>query len=134
MQPPLPPSPPQKDNTPGNFSVKIHAAKPPPASVVSGVVDSKAVVSTLTLNSSNYRGKPCNSKIIRPIPMLPLSPYPKFAELNINERIPEDPLPLTLKLSTSHSEGQSPAAASQSSGSFQTMSGGGDSIDIVSVA
>ncbi|KAL0538953.1 hypothetical protein IC582_023124 [Cucumis melo] len=134
MQPPLPPSPPQKDNTPGNFSVKIHAAKPPPAAVVSGVVDSKAVVSTLTLNSSNYPGKPCNSKIIRPIPMLPLSPYPKFAELNINERIPEDPLPLTLKLSTSHSEGQSPAAASQSSGSFQTMSGGGDSIDIVSVA
>ncbi|XP_038891397.1 transcription factor MYB1R1 [Benincasa hispida] len=134
MPPPLPPSQPQKDNNPGNFPVKIHPAKPPPAAVSGGADDSNAVESTLTLRSSNSEAKTCGSKISRPIPMLPLSPYPKFAELNINERTPEDPLPLTLKLSTQHSEGQSPAAASQSSGSFQAMSGGGDSIDIVSVA
>lgn len=131
---PLPPSQPQKDTLPGNFPVKIYPAKPPPAAVAGGAVDSNAVEGTLTPSSSNYQAKTCSSRISRPIPMLPLSPYPKLAELNINERTPEDPLPLTLKLSTPHSEEQSPAAASQSSGSFQTMSGGGDSIDIVSVA
>ncbi|XP_023513813.1 transcription factor MYB1R1 [Cucurbita pepo subsp. pepo] len=117
LPPPLPPSQPLKDNKPGNFLLKIHPVKPlPPA------------------GDDNNAENTISSKILRPIPMLPLSPYPKFAQLNINDRTPEDPLPLTLKLSTSHPEAQSPTAASQSSSNFQTMSGGGDSIDIVSVA
>lgn len=138
MPPPVPPPEPQNDNKLGNFPVKCKPAKPLPAAVNGGHDESSAVESTLTLHSSNFQEKTSCPKIILPMPKLPLSPYPKFAQLNINERTPENhPLPLTLKLSTSHSEGQSPAAAApppQSSGSLQTMSGGGDSIDILSVA
>lgn len=77
-----------------------------------------------------------SSKIIRPVPKLPVSPYPKFAELNINETTAdEEPLPLTLKLSTPHPHPRSEGQSSGTGGSFQAaMSGGGDNIDIVSVA
>ncbi|XP_022151213.1 transcription factor MYB1R1-like [Momordica charantia] len=77
-----------------------------------------------------------SSKIIRPVPKLPVSPYPKFAELNINETTAdEEPLPLTLKLSTPHPHPRSEGQSSGTGSSFQAaMSGGGDNIDIVSVA
>ncbi|XP_028801918.1 transcription factor MYB1R1 [Neltuma alba] len=76
------------------------------------------------------------AKPIRPIPVPPSS---KMATLNLKEKAPIDPLPLSLKLPTSPSTSneQSPASSQSSpSTDFQAMSGnfsgGGDSI--ISVA
>ncbi|OMO57257.1 hypothetical protein CCACVL1_25872 [Corchorus capsularis] len=74
-------------------------------------------------------------KLIRPIPIFPIPPSSKMADLNLNQKTQVvDPLPLTLKLSTPSTEEQSSAAAHSST--FQAMSGGSDSNSnsIISVA
>ncbi|XP_061992098.1 transcription factor MYB1R1 [Rosa rugosa] len=80
---------------------------------------------------------PTTRKLVRPIPVHPVPPSAKMAELNLNHkyspsRVAPEPLPLSLKLSnTTSSEEQSPTASSHSS-AFQAMSSGTDSI--ISVA
>lgn len=79
-----------------------------------------------------------SAKPIRPTPILPVPPSSKMATLNLKEKAPIDPLPLSLKLPTapSTSKEQSPASSHSSPSAFQAMSGkfsgGGDSI--ISVA
>ncbi|KAI8024129.1 Transcription factor KUA1 [Camellia lanceoleosa] len=80
------------------------------------------------------------SNLIRPIPVLPVPQSSKMADLNLNHTpMVVDPLPLTLKLSTSPSSPSSDqkSPSSRHSSAFQAMSGGfngssGDSI--ISVA
>ncbi|THG11292.1 hypothetical protein TEA_000943 [Camellia sinensis var. sinensis] len=80
------------------------------------------------------------SNLIRPIPVIPVPQSSKMADLNLNHTpIVVDPLPLTLKLSTSPSSSSSDqmSPSSRHSSAFQAMSGGfngssGDSI--ISVA
>lgn len=76
------------------------------------------------------------SKPIRPIPILPVPPSSKMAELNLNQK---ETLPLSLKLSPASSDEQSPPPPpppGKHSSAFQAMSGNfsnnGDSI--ISVA
>nr|QWQ79387.1 MYB28 [Zanthoxylum armatum] len=74
-----------------------------------------------------------SSKLIRPIPIHPVPPSSKMADLNLNKKaVHVDPLPLSLKLSTpsSSSDEQSPKTPESA---FQTMSSG-DSNSIISVA
>lgn len=79
-----------------------------------------------------------SAKLIRPIPLHPVSPPPssKMAGLNLNNKYTppptRDPSPLSLKLATTSSEEQSPNTASSHSSAFQGMSSGSDSI--ISVA
>ena len=74
------------------------------------------------------------SKPIRPIPILPVPPSSKMAELNLNQK---ETLPLSLKLSPASSDEQPPPPPpGKHSSAFQAMSGNfssnGDSI--ISVA
>ncbi|XP_050276891.1 transcription factor MYB1R1-like [Quercus robur] len=73
------------------------------------------------------------SKPIRPIPILPVPPSSKMAELNLNQK---ETLPLSLKLSPASSDEQSPPPPGKHSSAFQAMPGNfssnGDSI--ISVA
>ncbi|CAK9165171.1 unnamed protein product [Ilex paraguariensis] len=95
---------------------------------------------SLTLGQSNQVKKSPNP--IRPIPILPVPPSSKMADLSLNQtHTPTtDPLPLSLNLSTtpsSPSDQQSPPAKHGSafqamSGSFNSSSSNGDSI--ISVA
>ncbi|XP_050372656.1 transcription factor MYB1R1 [Argentina anserina] len=82
-------------------------------------------------------GAQTTRKLVRPIPVHPVPPSAKMADLNLNHKYPpsraaaQEPL-LSLKLSTTtSSEEQSPTASSHSS-AFQAMSSGTDSI--ISVA
>ncbi|KAM3706552.1 hypothetical protein ACJW31_03G159100 [Castanea mollissima] len=77
-----------------------------------------------------------STKPIRPIPILPVPPSSKMAELNLNQK---ETLPLSLKLSPASSDEQSPPPPpppGKHSSAFQAMSGNfssnGDSI--ISVA
>ncbi|KAK4263319.1 hypothetical protein QN277_028749 [Acacia crassicarpa] len=76
------------------------------------------------------------AKPIRPMPILPVPPSSKMANLNLKEKAPIDPLPLSLKMPTSTSNEQSPASSQSGSTDCQAISGkfsgGGDSI--ISVA
>lgn len=74
------------------------------------------------------------AKPIRPMPILPVAPSSKMANLNLKEKAHMiDPLPLSLKLPTPSKE---PSPSSSSSSAFEVMSGklsgGGDSM--ISVA
>ncbi|KAF8390310.1 hypothetical protein HHK36_024835 [Tetracentron sinense] len=70
-----------------------------------------------------------STKLVRPIPVLPVPPASKMADLNLNQRSIMDPSPLSLKLSTSSDQQPAPRHSA-----FQAMSSfnGGDSI--ISVA
>ena len=76
------------------------------------------------------------AKPIRPTPILPIPPSSKLANLNLKEKAPIDPLPLSLKLPTPPSSSGEQSPASSHSSTFQAMSGNysnsGDSI--ISVA
>lgn len=83
-------------------------------------------------NSNNHTRM--SSKPIRPIPIIPVSPSSKMADLNLNQTTHADSSPLSLKLSTPSSDEQSSQA--KHSSAFQGMPGNfsssGDSI--ISVA
>ncbi|XVE84965.1 hypothetical protein DITRI_Ditri17bG0054200 [Diplodiscus trichospermus] len=85
----------------------------------------------LTMGSSP-KAKPSTPKLIRLIPILPVPPSSKMADLNLNQNTHVDPLPLSLKLSTPSSADEQSKAAAHSS-TFQPMSSG-DSNSIISVA
>ncbi|KAK2994391.1 hypothetical protein RJ640_029506 [Escallonia rubra] len=76
-------------------------------------------------------------KLIRPIPIFPVPPSSKLAQLNLNNSSTVDSLPLSLKLSPSQSSSDQKSPPARQSPSFQAMSGSfssssGDSI--ISVA
>ncbi|XP_007044445.2 PREDICTED: transcription factor MYB1R1 [Theobroma cacao] len=99
--------------------------------VVLPVAGENNSMENLTLGTSpNANTSP---KLIRPIPILPVPPSSKMADLNLKQKIPVDPLPLSLKLSTPSADEQSTAAAAAHSSTFQAMSSG-DSNSIISVA
>ncbi|XP_057948502.1 transcription factor MYB1R1 [Malania oleifera] len=74
-----------------------------------------------TLGQSNQDKTPMN--LIRPIPILP---FPQMADLNLNHTSAMDPLPLSLKLSTSPSDQPPPPHSS----AFQAMSAGESIISV----
>ncbi|KAK3038625.1 hypothetical protein RJ639_027288 [Escallonia herrerae] len=76
-------------------------------------------------------------KLIRPIPIFPVPPSSKLAQLNLNNSSTVDSLPLSLKLLPSQSSSDQKSPPARQSPSFQAMSGSfnsssGDSI--ISVA
>ncbi|CAK7332725.1 unnamed protein product [Dovyalis caffra] len=74
----------------------------------------------LTLGPTNLDKK--SPKLIRPLPVIPITPSSKLADLNLNQKSPKDQLPaLSLKLSTPSSEEQSTPASTHSS-AFQAIS------------
>ncbi|KAJ4827895.1 hypothetical protein Tsubulata_048085 [Turnera subulata] len=69
-------------------------------------------------------------KLIRPIPIIPVPPSSKMADLNLNQRSPsKETLPLSLKLSTPSSDEQ-PQSSTTHFSAFQTMSGGDSIISV----
>ncbi|KAA8533063.1 hypothetical protein F0562_033404 [Nyssa sinensis] len=103
--------------------------------VVLPVTDENSMES-LTLGQNNQVKN--SSKLIRPIPILPVPPSSKMADLNLNNKSTKDPLPLSLKLPTSpSSSSDQQSSPARHASAFQSMSGGfnnssGDSI--ISVA
>ncbi|KAK9276243.1 hypothetical protein L1049_005774 [Liquidambar formosana] len=95
----------------------------------------------LSLGPANQPPKNC-PKLIRPIPILPVPPASKMANLNLNQTSNTEPFPLSLKLSNTTTTTTTPSSDQQSptarhSSAFQGMSGNfnsssGDSI--ISVA
>lgn len=82
-----------------------------------------------------------STKPIRPTTVLPVPPSSKMATLNLKEKAPIDPLPLSLRLPTpptpqSTSKESSPSSSHSSPSSFQAMSGNfsGSEDSIISVA
>lgn len=98
----------------------------------------------LLLNSTNTSSPA--PKLIRPIPLAPIPPSSKMADLNLNKTTIPDPLPLSLKLSTPSSPAASQPSSEQQSPSspparhtspFQAMPSGFDNSSgdsIISVA
>ncbi|GAV91369.1 Myb_DNA-binding domain-containing protein [Cephalotus follicularis] len=70
-----------------------------------------------------------SSKLIRPIPILPFPPSAKMADLNMNEKNPIDPTPISLRLSTPSSGEQSSPPATHAT-SFQGRSSGDNIISV----
>lgn len=99
--------------------------------VVLPVTGENNSMENLTLGSSP-KAKP-SPKLIRPIPIFPVPPSSKMADLNLNQKTQVDASPLSLKLSTPSADEQSTAASSAHSSTFQAMSSG-DSNSIISVA
>ncbi|XP_043707308.1 transcription factor MYB1R1 [Telopea speciosissima] len=78
-----------------------------------------------------------STKLVRPIPVLPVPPLSKMADLNLNQKSSIDPSPLSLKLSTSSDQQPSSRhSAFQAMTSFGSGSGDLDSNggSIISVA
>lgn len=90
-------------------------------------VTSENRTANLTLGKIN-QAKP-SMKLNRPIPILPVPPSSKLADLNLNQDSTLGSLPLSLSLPTTSSDQQSP---DRRSSAFESMSGGGDGI--ISVA
>lgn len=113
----------------GGFPVSTYPVKLAPAVLP---VTGNNSMENLTLGP--IKQQRTSPKLIRPIPIIPVPPSSRMADLNLNQKGTHvDPLPLSLKLSTpsSSSDEQSPAA--QHSSAFQAMSSG-DSNSIISVA
>ncbi|XWS63590.1 hypothetical protein CRYUN_Cryun06bG0113700 [Craigia yunnanensis] len=125
---PLPVSQPQMSGFPmSTFPVNL-------CPVVLPVTGENNSMENFTLGpSSQAKTSP---KLIRPIPILPVPPSSKMADLNLNQKTQVDPLLLSLKLSTASADEQSTAEAAEAaahSSTFQAMSSG-DSNSIISVA
>ncbi|EXB74733.1 Transcription factor [Morus notabilis] len=75
---------------------------------------------------------PPPTKLIRPIPLHPIPPSSKMANLNLNSKSPTvaDPLPLSLKLSTPSDEKSSPPPPPPHQSTFQAMSNGDSIISV----
>nr|DAD34739.1 TPA_asm: hypothetical protein HUJ06_005379 [Nelumbo nucifera] len=72
-------------------------------------------IENLTLGKSEQTNAP--TKVVRPIPILPIPPASRMADLNLNQKSSADPSPLSLKLSTPSSDQQ----ASPRHSAFQAM-------------
>ncbi|KAJ4836777.1 hypothetical protein Tsubulata_013599 [Turnera subulata] len=107
-----------------SFPVSLSPPVPlPPAS-------SDDSIEKLILGPRNQVPKASPPKLIRPIPIIPVPPSSKMADLNLNQRSPsKETLPLSLKLSTPSSDEQ-PQSSTTHSSAFQTMSGGDSIISV----
>ncbi|KAJ6903962.1 transcription factor MYB1R1 [Populus alba x Populus x berolinensis] len=127
--PQLQPRPCLNNNRPGGFPMSTF-----PVTVISPVtspVSGDNPLEKLTSGQTNVNKK--SSKLVRPVPIVPIPPSSKMAGLNLNQKSPEDQFPaLSLQLSTPSSEEQqqSPPASTHSS-KFQAIS---SSDSIISVA
>ncbi|KAJ4960911.1 hypothetical protein NE237_020821 [Protea cynaroides] len=73
--------------------------------------------------------------LVRPTPVLPVPPSSRMAGLNLNQKSPIDPSPLSLKLSTSPDQQPSSRhSAFQSMSSFSTGDLDSNGVSIISVA
>lgn len=130
---PYPPQPQSSNN--GRFPVSNFAMSMSPA-VLPVTGESSSAESLALLGGGPRSPKQQAKKLIRPIPVHPIPPSAKMADLNLNNKYSpmtrvHEPLPLSLKLSTTtSSEEQSPTSTHSST--FQAMSSGSDSI--ISVA
>lgn len=125
---PLPP-PLHLTNNLGGFPMSTFPVSISPL-VLPGTGDNS--VDNLSLGSSSSKLQ-ISPKPIRPIPIIPVPPSSKMADLNLNQKSPtKDPLPLSLKLSVPSSEEQSPTASTttHSSSAFQALSGGDSIISV----
>ncbi|KAF2325383.1 hypothetical protein GH714_027298 [Hevea brasiliensis] len=126
---PLPPQP-HFSNTLVGFPMSTFPVSLSPAVLE---VAGDNTMENLSLGSSNAKLK-TSPKLIRPIPIIPVPPSSKMADLNLNQNSPTiEPVPLSLKLSTPSSEEQSPAATTATathSSTFQAMSGGDSVISV----
>lgn len=104
------------------------------------VTTGESSIEKLTLGGQSNPVK-ISPNLIRPVPLIPIPPSAKMANLNLNlKSSSEEDLPLSLKLSTPSLDEkqlapppQPPSSSSSShSSGFQAMSSGGDSI--ISVA
>lgn len=96
----------------GRFPVTLAPVILPP-------VAGDGLMENLTLGQSNQTPGP--TKLIRPIPILPVPPSSKMADLNLNVPSTADPLPLSLKpIASIPTAPQSPTAGRHSS-AFQAM-------------
>lgn len=131
---PYPPQPQPQSSNNGGFPVSNFAISMSPA--VLPVTGERSSAESLALLGGGPRSpKQQAKKLIRPIPVHPIPPSAKMADLNLNNKYSptrvHEPLPLSLKLSTTtSSEEQSPTSTHSST--FQAMSSGSDSI--ISVA
>ncbi|XP_068327198.1 transcription factor MYB1R1 [Pyrus communis] len=129
----------------GGFPVSTFPVAPSPAALPGESSPTESKLTSLGLNMKSLddmqlsptKDAQTTTKLIRPIPLHPpvVPPSSKMAGLNLNKKYSSsptrDPLPLSLKLSTTPSEEQSPTTPSHSS-AFQAMSSGSDSV--ISVA
>ncbi|KAG6654411.1 transcription factor MYB1R1 [Carya illinoinensis] len=128
---PLPKPQPHLSHSHGGFPLSSFPVALAPA-VVAVPLAVENPLENLSLGPNNHVRM--SSKPIRPIPMLPVPPSSKMADLNLNQKTQADPSPLSLKLSIESSGEQSPPATHSSA--FQAIPGNfsssGDSI--ISVA
>lgn len=118
---------------PGGFAVSAYPVKLAPVSLP---VAGENSMENLTLGPSSSQQKPL-TKPIRPIPILPLPPSSKMADLNLNQKAMqtqaiEPALPLSLKLSapSSSSSDEKSAPKTSHSSAFQAMSSGDSIISV----
>lgn len=114
-------SPPQLHSHPngsaGGFPVPTFPVTLPPVALP---VTSEGPIESLTLGQSNPTKGP--NKLIRPIPILPVPPSSKMADLNLNIPSAADPLPLSLMPSASTPAGSPSPTATRHPSAFQNMS------------
>uniref|UniRef100_A0A6N2K0S1 Uncharacterized protein n=1 Tax=Salix viminalis TaxID=40686 RepID=A0A6N2K0S1_SALVM len=132
--PQLQPQPCLNSNRPGGFPMSTF-----PVTVISPVtspVSGDNPLEKLTSGPTNVNKK--SPKLVRPVPIAPIPPSSKMADLNLNQKSPKDQFPaLSLKLSTPSSSSseeeqqQQPPPASTHSPTFQAIS---SSDNIISVA
>ena len=117
-------------NRPGGFPMSTF-----PVTVISPVtspVSGDNPLEKLTSGPTSVNKK--LPKLVRPVPIAPIPPSSKMADLNLNQKSPKDQFPaLSLKLSTPSSEQQQqqPPPASTHSSTFPAIS---SSDNIISVA
>ncbi|KAF3431356.1 hypothetical protein FNV43_RR26087 [Rhamnella rubrinervis] len=107
------------------------------APVVLPVADNSSA-ENLALGHGVNQAKTPTSKPIRPIPLHPVPPSAKMANLNLNKKtkstVELDPLPLSLNISTTSSENQSqsqsPPPTTTHPSAFQSMSNGDGIISV----
>lgn len=117
----------------GGFPVSIFPVTLTPAVVP---LAGENIMENLTLGPNSHVRK-STTKPIRPIPIIPVPPSSKMADLNLNQKAHADPMHLSLKLSTASSSSDEQSSPVSHSSAFQAMSGGnfnGSGDSIISVA
>nr|XP_048319200.1 transcription factor MYB1R1 [Ziziphus jujuba var. spinosa] len=149
----------EEDLESGSLPVLPHPPQPPPqqqphliggfpvsnfpmtlASVVVPVASEESSSESMVLGGqSNYQAKKPTCKPIRPIPIHPVPPSSKMANLNLNKKTKStttmDPLPLSLNINTTSSSSPSdqsppPTTTTTRASAFQAMSNGDSIISV----
>ncbi|XP_042500305.1 transcription factor MYB1R1-like [Macadamia integrifolia] len=79
------------------------------------------MMENLTLGQPDQTNESSSTKLVRPTPLLPIPPSSRMADLNLNQKSPIDPSPLSLKLSTSPDQQQQQQQPSSRHSAFQAM-------------